>query len=114
MEPSEGFEPRELGVLVGLLIGEGHFGGDGRQPQITLRMHTRHRSMFEWLVRTVPGGKLYGPYTHGGRDYMQWMIRGQQLREILPHLAPAIAEVDEHASTRLREMCLRYRLQLPT
>ena len=32
----------ETGLLVGLLVGEGHFGGDGRQPHVTLRMHTDH------------------------------------------------------------------------
>ena len=66
----------ELGLLVGLLVGEGHFGGDGRQPQITLRMHVRHEAMFHWIERTFPGGKLYGPYHHDGRHYYQWMARG--------------------------------------
>ena len=28
----------ERGLLAGILIGEGHFGGDGKKPQITLRM----------------------------------------------------------------------------
>ncbi|HVR09365.1 MAG TPA: hypothetical protein VMW75_15055, partial [Thermoanaerobaculia bacterium] len=51
----------EVGILVGLLVGEGHFGGDGRQPQLTLRMHTDHEVLFRWLQRTFPGGKLYGP-----------------------------------------------------
>src|SRR4029434_7420103 len=72
-----------LGFLIGLLAGEGHFGGDGRQPQITLRMHTRHERMFRWLERTIPEGKLYGPYHHGGRSYFQWMVRGNFLRESL-------------------------------
>lgn len=45
------------GLLVGLLIGEGHFGGDGKQPHITLRMHTRHRKLFEMLRELVPGSK---------------------------------------------------------
>ena len=70
----------ELGVLVGLLIGEGHFGGDSRQPQITLRMHVRHAAMFRWLERTFPGGRLYGPYDHGGRRYYQWMVRESEFR----------------------------------
>ena len=104
----------QLGVLVGLLIGEGHFGGDGRQPQITLRMHTRHRSMFDWLARTFPGSKLYGPYLHGGRDYMQWMVRGTYLREaVLPLIAEPIASVDDHAYARVEAMCARYRIPLP-
>ena len=40
----------DRGVLVGVLIGEGSFGGDGKQPQITLRMHVRHEALFRWLV----------------------------------------------------------------
>jgi hypothetical protein len=48
------------GLLVGVLIGEGHFGGDGKQPQVTLRMHARHEPLFRWIERTF-GGHLYGP-----------------------------------------------------
>src|SRR5688572_30523105 len=65
--------PFEIGVLVGILVGEGHFGGDGRQPQVTLRMHVRHEALFLWLGAHFPGGRLYGPYHHGGRSYYQWM-----------------------------------------
>jgi hypothetical protein len=101
----------DLGFLVGVLVGEGHFGGDGRVPQVTLRMHVRHRALFAWLVDRF-GGRLYGPYHHGGRHYYQWMVRGSQLRGgLLPvldrHLRP---ELDEHAWTRYRDMKERYRL----
>ena len=48
----------EIGYLVGLLVGEGHFGGDGRRPQVTLRMHIRHEAIFRWIERTFPGGRL--------------------------------------------------------
>jgi hypothetical protein len=103
----------ELGVLIGLLIGEGHFGGDARQPQITLRMHVRHDAMFRWLERTFPGGRLYGPYDHGGRRYYQWMIRGPNLREILPVLKTRITpELDAYAFERLEQMLTRYGAQL--
>lgn len=100
----------EEGVLVGLLIGEGHFGGDGRQPHITLRMHVRHESLFRWLERTFPGGRLYGPYDHNGRHYYQWMVRGAYLRD---HLLPLIErrlgpDLDAHAHVRIREMRARY------
>jgi hypothetical protein len=78
----------EAGVLFGLLVGEGHFGGDGRQPQVTLRMHSRHERLFRWLEAAFPEGRLYGPYHHGGRDYFQWMARGEFLRErLVPFLA---------------------------
>lgn len=75
--------PADEAFLAGLLVGEGHFGGDGRRPQITLRMHVRHERLFRWIVDTFPGGKLYGPYNHGGREYYQWMARGTYLRDTL-------------------------------
>ncbi len=104
----------DVGVLVGILVGEGHFGGDGRQPQVTLRMHSRHRALFDWIMATFPGGKLYGPYHHGGRDYLQWMARGDFLRtELLPllegHLLPAL---DGHTYGRFLEMRERYARKL--
>ena len=53
--------------------------GDGKQPQVTLRMHTRHEALFNWLVERFPETRLYGPYHHGGRSYYQWMARGRVL-----------------------------------
>ena len=52
-------------------------------------MHVRHEALFHWLERTFPGGKLYGPYHHGGRHYFQWMARGSYLRD---HLLPVLEE----------------------
>ena len=102
----------EAGILVGLLVGEGHFGGDGRQPQITLRMHTDHETLFRWLEKTFPGGKLYGPYHHGGRSYFQWMARGAFLREeLVPLLDQHLdATLDAKAYLRYQEMKRRYGL----
>ena len=88
----------ERGVVVGLLIGEGSFGGDGKQPQTTLRMHTRDEALFEWLMARLPETRLYGPYHHGGRSYYQWMARGSVLvRDVLPVLEP---ELDEPRRSR--------------
>jgi len=99
----------ERGLLTGILIGEGHFGGDGRQPQVTLRMHVRHERLFRWLERAFPGGRLYGPYHHGGRHYYQWMARGDYLRtQLLPLIASRLQDFDEHAATRLKTMCENY------
>jgi hypothetical protein len=100
----------ELGLLTGLLVGEGHFGGDGRQPQVTLRMHVRHEAIFRWLERTFPGGKLYGPYNHGGRHYFQWMARGPFLRDYLvPMLETRISpDFDAYSHQRFQDMRLRY------
>ena len=102
----------EQGVLVGLLIGEGHFGGDGRQPQVSLRMHARHDRLFRWLVDAVPGSRLYGPYTHGERHYYQWMVRGRALREHLVPLLEALpwGEIDPPSYERYRRMKADYRL----
>jgi hypothetical protein len=104
----------ETGVLVGLLIGEGHFGGDGRQPQVTLRMHVRHEAMFLWLTRTFPESRLYGPYEHSGRSYYQWMARGPFLRnELVPLLVSRITpDLDNYAFERFQQMLERYGPQL--
>jgi hypothetical protein len=100
----------DRGFLVGLLIGEGSFGGDGKQPQVTLRMHTRHEAIFNWLTERFPRARLYGPYNHGGRSYYQWMARGRTLVEdLLPLLEQYVtADLDAHAASRLDEMRAKY------
>ena len=99
----------EEGFLVGVLVGEGHFGGDGKQAQVTLRMHIRHEKLFRWLLEKFPGSKLYGPYLHGGRNYYQWMARGRFLREeIIPILARHVNFLDNHVRTRIEGMCVLY------
>jgi hypothetical protein len=98
-----------VGFLLGLLVCSGHFGGDGRQPQVTLRMHVRHEETFEWLRRAYAGSALYGPYHHGGRSYYQWSARGRYLRE---YLAPLVqrhrALLDAYTAARFDTMCERY------
>jgi hypothetical protein len=100
----------DRGFIVGLLVGEGSFGGDGKQPQVTLRMHTRHEALFLWLMERFPRSRLYGPYNHGGRSYYQWMARGRTLVEdVLPILEAHVdAGLDAHATARLSEMRERY------
>ena len=109
---SPGITEFDIGFLVGVLVGEGHFGGDGRQAHVTLRMHTDHEQMFRWIMARFPGGRLYGPYHHANRSYYQWMARGEFLREhIVPlldrHLTP---ELDERAYSRYCDMKARYRM----
>ncbi|MGD9762170.1 MAG: hypothetical protein AB7V27_00455 [Candidatus Binatia bacterium] len=104
-------DERATGFLLGLLVGEGHFGGDGRQPQITLRMHARYEQLFKWLERTVPGSRLYGPYNHGGRSYYQWMVRGPALRSsLVPLICRNVDLLDDHTRARFGSMCQRYQL----
>lgn len=109
VEPLE-ITPFDRGLVVGLLIGEGSFGGDGKQPQITLRMHVRHEALFRWLVALFPRTRLYGPYSHGDRSYYQWMARGRALVEdVLPVLEQGLTpELDGYASERLAQMLERY------
>jgi hypothetical protein len=110
LEPRSELTDLERGVIVGVLIGEGHFGGDGKYPHVTLRMHTRHESLFRWLQERFPRARLYGPYSHGGRDYYQWMARGRALVEdVLPVVESVLTdELDAHAAERVREMRRRY------
>src|SRR5437762_13003240 len=99
----------ERGLLAGVLIGEGHFGGDGSYPQITLRMHVRHESLFRWLERRFPRSRLYGPYNHGGRHYYQWMARGASTSSVSSSsTSGSTKEVDAHAAARVRAMRARY------
>jgi hypothetical protein len=100
----------ERGLVVGLLIGEGHFGGDGKNPHITLRMHVRHEAVFHWLLRLFPRSRLYGPYHHGDRHYYQWMARGPALAEdVLPLVESVLSDqIDAHVNGRAREMKDRY------
>ena len=107
MEPLSDFD---RGVFVGLMIGQASFGGDGKQPQITLRMHVRHETLFRWLQERFPETRLYGPYHHGGRSYYQWMARGRTLvRDVLPVLEEMLGpELDSPAADRLDQMRTRY------
>jgi hypothetical protein len=100
----------EHGLLVGLLVGEASFGGDGKQPQVTIRLHVRHEALFAWLMERFPETRLYGPYHHGGRSYYQWMARGTALvRDLLPLLEGQLhAGLDGYAAERFDAMCSRY------
>jgi hypothetical protein len=100
----------EKGIILGLLMGEGHFGGDGKQPQVTLRMHVRHERLMRWLNDRIAQSRLYGPYHHGGRHYLQLMIRGEALRSELGPMLAALRwnEIDDHSYGRFAEMLERY------
>lgn len=109
-----GLSDLEKGIVAGLLLGEGHFGGDGRQPQVVLKMHVRHERLLRWLHERFPGSKLYGPYSHGGRDYFQWMARGRVLaRQLVPVLDEVgLRDLDDHAAGRYAAMKERYAEEL--
>ncbi|MEA2230434.1 MAG: hypothetical protein QOD83_250 [Solirubrobacteraceae bacterium] len=100
----------ERGLVAGVLMSEGSFGGDGKQPHVILRKHVRHETLMRWLVERFPRSRLYGPYHHGDRSYFQWVARGPALvHDVLPVLEELVVpELDAHAAERLREMGERY------
>jgi len=100
----------ERGLVAGILMSEGSFGGDGKQPHVILRKHVRHEALMRWLVDRFPRSRLYGPYHHGDRSYFQWVARGPVLVEdVLPLLEEIIVPaLDAHAASRLRQMRERY------
>lgn len=111
-DAADGLSEFEKGLILGILIGEGHFGGDGKQPQITLKMNVRHEQLLRWLNDRVRWSRLYGPYRHDNRHYLQLMIRGPALRQELAPLLYALpwAEIDDHSYARFIEMLERYSL----
>lgn len=99
----------DTGFLIGILVGEGSFGGDGRQPAILLRMHTRHEAVFHRLQKIVTGARLYGPYHHSGRSYFQLAIRGPALKRLIPTLDKYLTpSLDQHAYDRYTAMKQNY------
>ena len=114
-DPSDTISEFDAGFLLGVLVGEGHFGGDGRQPQVTLRMHTDHARVFAWFMARFPNSRLYGPYEHAGRRYFQWMARGRFLRdELVPILNRYLRpEHSQRVWDRYVAMCRDYGLGKP-
>jgi hypothetical protein len=72
-----------LGYAMGLIVGEGSFTGDRRQPSLELKLHRRDVEPLEHLQRTF-GGRIFGPYAHGGRNSYAYMLRGSDLRRAIP------------------------------
>lgn len=102
----------DRGVLVGLFIGNGSFGGDGRSAHIIVKMHTRHEPLLRWVASVLPGSRVFGPYSHGGRDYCQLMIRGAALRDIVVPLLESTPwrSLDASSYERFAVMMRRYGL----
>jgi hypothetical protein len=78
-----GVEPFALGYAMGLVAGEGSFTGDKQQPSLEIRMHRRDLEPLEHL-KSVLGGRIFGPYSHGGRHLYVYMLRGRELKKALP------------------------------
>jgi hypothetical protein len=72
-----------LGYALGLVAGEGSFTGDRQQPSLEIRTHRRDIEPLE-DVRRVLGGRIFGPYSHSGRQLYVYMLRGRELKDALP------------------------------
>lgn len=85
-------DPFGLGYAMGLVASEGSFTGDKQQPSLEIRTHRRNVEPLEH-VRRILGGRVFGPYVHGGRDLYVYMLRGRELRNAVPilqqHLPPS-------------------------
>ena len=98
----------ERGIVVGLLVSQGSFGGDGKSPHVILKMHVRHERLVRWLADRFPRSRLYGPYHHGNRHFFQWVARGPALvNDLLPLLGEAEA-IDGYAADRIQAMREHY------
>lgn len=107
----------DAGLIIGTLAAQAHFGGDGRQPQVTLKLHVREEPLFRWLLEKFPAAKLYGPYSYDQKDgskreFFQLMFRGPALREgLIPLLdAHEWGHICPTAYERYLEMKERYGL----
>lgn len=78
-------DPFGLGYAMGLVVAEGSFTGDRQQPSLEIRLHRRDIEPLEH-VRRILGGRVFGPYVHGGRHLYAYMLRGRELRDALPIL----------------------------
>jgi len=102
-QPPVALTELERGLVVGLLIGEGHFGGDGKYPHITLRMHVRHEAPVPLAARPLSALAPVRTYDHSGRHYFQWMARGPALAEdVLPVVEAVLTEQIDAARLRPR------------
>lgn len=104
--------PFDRGLVVGLVVGEGSFTGDGKQAQLAISMNVRHEQLLRLLAELVPGSKLYGPYHHASRHFYRWMVRGPALADFLSEYEEDLRRVDRHVAGRIDEMQERYGPQL--
>jgi hypothetical protein len=92
---------------MGLIVAEGSFTGDRKQPSLEIRLHRRDLAPLERVQRML-GGRIFGPYSHGGRHLYVFMLRGNELRAALPtlttHLPPSWKRVQFEAwQTKYRD-----------
>ena len=73
----------DIGYIMGLIVGEGSFTADRRQPYLQVKLHARDPFPVRHLADRL-GGRVYGPYRHQTRHYYTWLLRGAALRAAVP------------------------------
>jgi hypothetical protein len=73
----------DIGYIMGLVVGEGSFTGDRRQPVLQVKLNARDPFPLRRLSELL-GGRVYGPYDRTGRNYFLFMLRGSDLRAAVP------------------------------
>lgn len=92
----------KVGYVMGLIVGEGCFTGDGESKWLAVKLHANDPLPIETLRMTL-GGRVYGPFFHGDRHYRVWMLRGLELRRAIPILEahlPASRKRDQFIAWR--------------
>lgn len=79
----------DLGYVLGLLIGEGYFGGGNRESSasIVVTLHADDPQPLFALAGLL-GGRLYGPYHSNGRRSLTWKATGPDARRIARLIGP--------------------------
>jgi hypothetical protein len=73
----------KLGYALGLIAGEGSFTGTPQAQWLAVKLHADDPEPLRDLLEMF-GGRIYGPYLHGGRHYRTWVLRGDELYDALP------------------------------
>ena len=73
----------DVGYIMGLVVSEGSFSADRRQPFLQVKLHARDPFPLRHLSDRL-GGRVYGPYHHKTRHYYTWLLRGPALKAAVP------------------------------
>jgi hypothetical protein len=73
----------DIGYIMGLVVMDGSFTADRRQPYLQVKLHARDPFPLRFLADSL-GGRVYGPYRHETRHYYAWLLRGQALKAAVP------------------------------
>ena len=73
----------DIGYIMGLVVGQGSFTADRKQPYLQVKLHVRDPFPLRHLADQL-GGRVYGPYRHQTRHYSPWLLRGPALTAAIP------------------------------